>query len=321
MSILVYAENRDGLFKKATFELLSYAREMAKVLNTSVVAISIGAVQDEELARLGHYGASKVLKANQDQTLLDNRAWSGIVMAAVAKEDAGVVLFPGSITGMALAPAVAARLKAGLVTGVVALPAEYDPMVVKKMVFTGKAFATVKVKSGIQVLTLSQNAFGVAEPGDTLAEVESFNVQVQPSPISLVEVNKQTGKLLLTDAEIVVSGGRGLKGPENFHLLEELAEVLGAATACSRPVSDEGWRPHSEHVGQTGKIIAPVLYVAVGISGAIQHVGGISSSKCIVAVNNDKDAPIFDVADYGVVGDFKTVLPEMIAAIREVKAG
>lgn len=320
MSILVYAENRDGLFKKATFELLSYASEMAKALNTKVIALSIGCVQNDELAKLGQYGAAKVLKANPEKGLLDNKAWAKIIVAAVEKEQALVVLFPGSITGSALAPAVAARLKAGLVTSVVALPTEYNPLVVKKIVFTGKAYATVKVKTPIQVLTLSQNSFGVAEPGAASATVEDFIVEGQPSAVTLLEVKKQTGKLLLTDAEVVVSGGRGMKASENFTLIEELAGLLGAATACSRPVSDEGWRPHSEHVGQTGKIIAPMLYIACGISGAIQHVGGISSSKNIVAINNDKDAPIFDVADYGIVGDFKTVLPEMIAAIKEVKA-
>jgi electron transfer flavoprotein alpha subunit len=320
MSVLVYAENRDGLFRKATFELLSYAGEVAKAMNTQVVAIAIGCVQTEELAKLGQYGAVKVLKSNPDFNILDIKAFAKIIVAAVEKEHASVVLFPGSINGTALAPAVAARLKAGLVTGVVAPPTSYDPMVVKKMVFTGKAFATIKVTTPIRVLTLSQNSFGVAEPGTGAAVVEEFAVQAEKSAISLVEVKKQTGKVLLTDAEIVVSGGRGLKGPENFGLIEELADLLGAATGCSRPVSDEGWRPHTEHVGQTGKIIAPVLYIACGISGAIQHVGGISSSKHIVAINNDKDAPIFDVADYGIVGDFKTVLPEMIAAIKEAKA-
>lgn len=320
MAILVYAENRDGLFKKATFELLSYASEMAKALNTKVVALSIGNVPDEELVKLGQYGAERVLKAGAGLNLLDNKVWSKIIVAAVEKEQANVVVLPSGIVGSALAPAVAARLKAGLVTGVVALPEEYDPMLVKKLVFTGKAYATVKVNTPVKVLTLSQNSFGVAEPGPGSATVEDFALEVQAPAVKLLEVSKQTGKILLTDAEIVVSGGRGMKTGENFVLIEELADLLGAAVGCSRPVSDEGWRPHSEHVGQTGKIIAPVLYIACGISGAIQHVGGISSSKNIVAINTDKDAPIFEVADYGIVGDFKAVIPEMIAAIKEVKA-
>jgi len=323
MSILVYAENRDGLFKKATFELVSFAKAMADALNTGVVAVSVGQVANAELEKLGHYGASRVLNVNSGNIgLFDNRLYSRIVKAAFDQENPSMVLFPGSIAGTALAPQVAALLKAGLVTGVVALPESYDPLVVRKMVYTGKAFTRVRVNTPVSVLTLSQNSYGVAEPTGQPAAIETFAPEVTgvASKISLDEVNKSTGKLLLTDADVVVAGGRGLKAAENFAMLEELAELLGAATACSRPVSDEGWRPHSEHVGQTGKIIAPTLYIACGISGAIQHVGGISSSKCIVAVNNDKDAPIFEVADYGVVGDYKTVIPEMIAAIKEVKA-
>ncbi len=324
MAILVYTENRDGIFKKASFELLSYAKEIAQAHKTDVVAVSIGNVDNSELAKLGNYGAGRVLNANSDNfAVLDNKLFTEIIAAAVEKENADLVIMPGSITGAALAPRVAARLKAGLVTGVVALPVTFDPFVVKKLVFTGKAYSHVKVNTTIKVLTLSQNSFGVAEPETDAASIEDFHPALDnaTTKMEVLEVNKTTGKLLLTDAEIVVSGGRGMKSAENFSLIEELAELLGAATACSRPVSDEGWRPHSEHVGQTGKIIAPTLYIACGISGAIQHVGGISSSKFIVAINNDKDAPIFDVADYGIVGDFKTVLPEFIASIKAVKAG
>lgn len=324
MAILVYTENREGLFKKATFEVLSYASEVAKMLDTNVVAVSIGKVDASELAKLGQYGASKVLNFSTGNfTAMNNKLYSGVIAAAALQEKASIILLTNSMTGAALAPFVAAKLKAGLVTGVVSLPASVDPFVVKKLIFTGKAFANVKVNSDVKVVTLLQNSFGLTEAGSMPPSIEEFNPQVAEGAgtINVLEVNKVTGKLLLTDAEIVVSGGRGLKAAENFILIEELAEVLGAATACSRPVSDEGWRPHSEHVGQTGKIIAPVLYFACGISGAIQHVGGISSSKFIVAINNDKDAPIFDVADYGIVGDFKKVMPEMIAAIKAVKAG
>ncbi|MDD3877792.1 MAG: electron transfer flavoprotein subunit alpha/FixB family protein [Bacteroidales bacterium] len=324
MSILVYTENREGIFKKATFELLSYAKEMAKTLNTNVVALSIGQVENSELEKLGNYGATKVLNTQGNNlSFLDNKLFSKIVTTAVEKEGAQIIIMANNISGKALSPRVSASLKAGLVTGVVGLPSSYEPFVIKKLVFTSKAFSNVKVNSALKVLTFAQNSFGVAEPINAVAHVETFNPQINDVPVKnrLIETNRITGKLLLTDAEIVVSGGRGLKSAENFSLLEELAGVLGAATACSRPVSDEGWRPHSEHVGQTGKIIAPVLYIACGISGAIQHVGGISSSKFIVAINNDKDAPIFEIADYGIVGDFKTVLPEMIAAIKEIKAG
>jgi electron transfer flavoprotein alpha subunit len=323
MSILVFAENREGLFKKATFELLSYAHAMAAQMDARVVAIALGEISNAELEKLGNYGAHKVLHVGGgDLALLDNKRYGAIMEAAVAQEQASMILFPGSIAGSSLAPNVAARLKAGLVTGVVELPASHDPLMVKKLVYTGKAYATVKVKTPVKVLTLLQNSFGVMESMGQAAPVESFAPAAEGANgnLKLIEVNKQTGKLLLTDAETVVAGGRGLKSAENFTLLEELADLLGAATACSRPVSDEGWRPHSEHVGQTGKIIAPVLYIACGISGAIQHVGGISSSKCIVAINNDKDAPIFEVADYGVVGDYKTVIPELITAIKEIRA-
>ncbi len=323
MAILVYTENRDGVFKKAAFELLTYAQELAKTLNTEVVALSIGKVEAAELEKLGGYGATRILCAGTgDVSVLDNRLYASIMKAAVEKEQAAIILMANNITGQALAPRVAAGLRAGLVTGVVGLPESFDPFTVRKLIFTGKAYAHVQVNASIKVITLLQNSFGVAEPLPQQPAIEEFHPAVSDavSDIRLVDVSKTTGKLLLTDAEIVVSGGRGMKGPENFYLIEELAEVLGAATACSRPVSDEGWRPHGEHVGQTGKIIAPVLYIACGISGAIQHVGGISSSKYIVAVNNDKDAPIWDVADYGVVGDFKTVLPELIATIKEVKA-
>ncbi len=323
MSILVYAENREGLFKKATFELLSFAQAMAREMNAEVVALSVGKVAQSELGKLGKYGASKVLDVSEgDFTLFDNRLYAQTVTAAVAHVDARVVLFPGSIAGTALAPNVAARLKAGLVSGVVELPSAYEPMEVRKIVFTGKAFARVKINTPIKVLTLSQNSFGVTEPVENTPAIEAFTPAVDATTAKnkLAEVNKQTGKLLLTDAEVVVAGGRGLKSAENFTMIEELAELLGAAVACSRPVSDEGWRPHDEHVGQTGKIIAPVLYIACGISGAIQHVGGISSSKHIVAINNDKDAPIFEVADYGVVGDYKTVIPDLINAIKEVRS-
>jgi len=323
MSILVYAENREGLFKKATFELLSYAHALSKELDAQVVALSVGKVAQSELQKLGRYGASKVLDCGEgDLSLLDNRLFSAIVAAAVVQEGSVMVLLPGSLAGSALAPNVAALLKAGLVTGVVELPSSYQPLEVKKIVFTGKAYTRVRVNTPVKVLTLSQNSFGVAEPSESAPAIVSFHPDTGDvaGKNKLIEVTKQTGKLLLTDAEIVVAGGRGLKSAENFVMIEELAELLGAATACSRPVSDEGWRPHSEHVGQTGKIIAPVLYIACGISGAIQHVGGVSSSKHIIAINNDKDAPIFEVADYGVVGDYKTIIPELISAIKEVRS-
>ncbi|MFC2138488.1 electron transfer flavoprotein subunit alpha/FixB family protein, partial [Bacteroidota bacterium] len=219
------------------------------------------------------------------------------------------------------APRLSAKLKAGLVSGVIKEPSSLDPFTVTKKVFSGKAFANVSIKSDIKILTLAQNSFKLVEK-NTSPSIENFSPALNDEMFktSVKDVEKQTGKVILTDAEIVVSGGRGMKSPDNWGPIEELAELLGAATACSRPVSDEGWRPHSEHTGQTGKIIAPNLYFAFGISGAIQHLAGVSSSKFIVAVNTDKDAPIFEAADYGIVGDALKVVPEIISAIKESKS-
>jgi electron transfer flavoprotein alpha subunit len=323
MSILVYTENWDGRFKKLSFELISYAASVGAAMNRPVVALSVGNVATDELQKLAAYGASKILTVSNDKlNHLVNRSHAGIIAQAAAAENAKVVLFAHNNTGKALAPIVSVKLKAGLVSGVTAAPSSTDPFVVRKKVFTGKAYADIQIRSDVKVLTLSQNSFGVVEQAG-LGTIEDFAASVQEADITttLQDVKKITGQILLTDAEIVVSGGRGLKGPENWQPIEELASLLGAATACSRPVSDEGWRPHSEHVGQTGKIIAPNLYFALGISGAIQHLGGVSSSKIIVAVNKDPEAPIFQAADYGILGDVQKVLPELIAAVKELKAG
>ncbi|MEI8202173.1 MAG: electron transfer flavoprotein subunit alpha/FixB family protein [Bacteroidota bacterium] len=322
MSVLVYTENWDGKFKKLSFELVSYAKEIANKLNTTVVALSIGKVNDDELLKLGNYGASKILNVPNDKLIsLNNQAYTSVIAQAVAKENATVVVFAHNNTGKAIAPRLSVRLKAGLATGVLAIPSAMQPFTVAKKVFTSKAIANVMIKTPISILTLLQNAFGVFE-APVSATIEAFNPEIKDSECKteVKDVSKVTGKILLTDAEIVVSGGRGMKGPENWAPIEELAALLGAGTACSRPVSDEGWRPHEEHTGQTGKIVAPDLYIACGISGAIQHLGGISGSKCIVAINKDPDAPIFEAADYGIVGDVLKVLPEMIAAVKELKA-
>jgi electron transfer flavoprotein alpha subunit len=320
MSILVYTENWDGKFKKQIFELISYANALAKSMNTTVSAVAIGNVADEELNKLGMYGASKVLTVSDPHlNTLDNKAYTGVIAQAAAKENANVVIFAHNNSGKAIAPRVSVRMKAGLVSAVIGLPTSIEPFTIVKKSYTSKALTNVVVKTPVKVLTLSQNAFGITEAPVSIA-VEAFIPEISEVKTIVKEVNKVTGKILLTDAEIVVSGGRGMKGPENWGIIEELARELGAATACSRPVSDEGWRPHDEHTGQTGKIIAPNLYIAAGISGAIQHLGGISSSKCIVAINKDPDAPIFEAADYGIVGDALKVLPEMLAAVKEMKA-
>ncbi|MCF8229656.1 MAG: electron transfer flavoprotein subunit alpha/FixB family protein [Bacteroidales bacterium] len=322
MSVLVYTENWDGKFKKLSFELVSYAKAIADQLNTEAVAVSIGNVEEDELKKLGNYGAKKIFNV-QDEKLknLANQPYAKIIAQVAEKEDANVLVFANNFTGKAVAPRVSVKLKAGLAGGVIELPSSLDPFMVKRKVFTNKAFANIKIKSEKKVLTLFQNSFEIKET-ENAASIENFTPEFSDADFrtEVKEVNKVTGKILLTDAEIVVSGGRGMKSPEKWEPLEELAEVLGGATACSRPVSDEGWRPHEEHVGQTGKIIAPNLYIALGISGAIQHLGGVSSSKIIVAVNTDKDAPIFEAADYGIVGDVHKILPQFIEAVKEVKA-
>jgi electron transfer flavoprotein alpha subunit len=280
-------------------------------------------VDETELKKLSSYGANKIISVqNSKLNALNNQAYTSVMAQVVAKENAEVVIFAHNNTGKAIAPRLSVRLKAGLVTGVVGIPQSITPFVISKKIFTSKAFAKVTVKTPIKILTLLQNAFGVNESIENIT-VEQFEPALNETELKteVVEVNKVTGKILLTDADIVVSGGRGMKGPENWGPIEELAALLGAGTACSRPVSDEGWRSHDEHTGQTGKIIAPTLYIACGISGAIQHLGGISSSKCIVAINKDPDAPIFEAADYGIVGDVLKVLPDMITAVKELKAG
>jgi electron transfer flavoprotein alpha subunit len=321
MSVLVYTENWDGKFKKLSFELISYAREIANKLGTTVVALSIGNVSDEELKTLGVYGASKVLNCNNENLKwLNNQAYSSVIAQAVSKENSNVIIFAHNNAGKAVAPRLSVRLKAGLASGATAIPSSMEPFTIPKKVYTAKAIGNIVIKTPVRIITLLQNAFGLVEsPVDCAIEVFNPEVNGEELKTSVKEVNKVTGKILLTDAEVVVSGGRGMKGPENWGLIEDLAGLLGAATACSRPVSDEGWRPHDEHTGQTGKVIAPNLYFACGISGAIQHLGGISSSKCIVAINKDPDAPIFEAADYGIVGDVLKVLPELITAVKELK--
>jgi electron transfer flavoprotein alpha subunit len=321
MPVLVFTENWDGKFKKLSFELISYAAGVAEMVGGSVTALSIGNVDQDELSTLGAYGASSVLNAGTAPEWLDNQVYTSIIAAAMEKTGATILVMANNNKGKAIAPRLSVRLKAGLASGVTALPESASPLVVRKKVYSGKAFGKVEIASRTAILTLSQNSFEIKETGGS-ATVESFDhgVVAGTAKTAIKDVQKQDGKLLLTDAEVVVSGGRGMKSGDNWGPLEELAGVLGAATACSRPVSDEGWRPHEEHTGQTGKIIAPNLYFAFGISGAIQHLAGVSSSKCIVAVNTDKDAPIFEAADYGIVGDALKVLPELINEIKAAKA-
>ncbi len=317
MSVLVFTENWDGKFKKQSFELVSYASKVAGMLNTQTVALSIGNVQEDELKKLATYSADKIIKVNNDNLKnLDNQAYTSVIAQVAEKHGAKVVIIANNNTGKALAPRLSVRLKAGLGSAVSKLPTSVEPFTIYKKALSGKAFANVVIKSDIKIITLSQNSYEFSENPKT-ASMETFEPVLDAIKTNVTDVQKQTGKLILTDAEIVVSGGRGMKSPDNWGPIEELAKVLGAATACSRPVSDEGWRPHEEHTGQTGKIVAPNLYIAVGISGAIQHLAGISSSKCIVAINTDKDAPIFEAANYGIIGDAAKVLPAFIQAVKE----
>jgi electron transfer flavoprotein alpha subunit len=321
MSVLVYTENWDGKFKKLSFELVSYATGVAKMLNTTVTAVSIGKVENDELNKLGNYGAGKIISINNEKlAALDSQVYAGLISEIAQKEAASVIVISNNNTGKAIAPRISVRLKAGVGSGVSRLPLSIDPFTVYKRTYSGNAYAHLVIKSPVKILTLAQNSFDLVEtPGN--AAIENINPAIEESLLktTVKDVQKQTGKILLTDADIVVSGGRGMKSAENWPPLVELATLLGAATACSRPVSDEGWRPHEEHTGQTGKIIAPNLYIAVGISGATQHLAGISSSKFIVAINSDKDAPIFEAAQYGIVGDAAKVLPKLVEAVKEIR--
>lgn len=321
MSVLVYTENWDGKFKKLSFELVSYASRVAEMLNTTAIALSLGKLESGEAEKLGNYGASKIISATgEGLNVLDNQLYAKVIADFAVKENATVVVLSNNNVGKALAPRLSVRLKAGIGAGVNKLPVSTDPFVVHKRAYSGNAFAHLQINTPVRIITLSQNSFDLIEK-NTGASVENVNIPVDASAVKtqVREVQKQGGKILLTDAEIVVSGGRGMKSPDNWGPLVELADLLGAATACSRPVSDEGWRGHEEHTGQTGKIIAPNLYFAIGISGATQHLAGVSSSKYIVAINTDKDAPIFEAAQYGIVGDAQKVLPKLVDAVKELK--
>ncbi|HYK75450.1 MAG TPA: electron transfer flavoprotein subunit alpha/FixB family protein [Daejeonella sp.] len=323
MSVLVYVENADGKFKKSTYEVVSYAKTVAQQLNTSLTAISIGDVNADDLAHLGKYGAAKVLNvSNEKLKTFVNQAYASIIAEAAQKENASVVVLANSFTGKGLAPRIAVKLQAGLADSAIELPKTEDgKFIVKKTAFSGKAFAFVELTSAVKVIALNPNSYQVVENGAT-ASVEDFQSAAKESDFKTMvkEIVRATDKVSLPEAELVVSAGRGLKGPENWGMVEELAQLLGAATACSKPVSDAGWRPHEEHVGQTGIAISPNLYIAIGISGAIQHLAGVSSSKTIVVINKDPEAPFFKVADYGMVGDAFEIVPKLIQAIKAYKA-
>jgi electron transfer flavoprotein alpha subunit len=317
--VLVLIDHSDTQIKKSTFEALSYAAEVAKQTNTTAEGLLLGSVTDN-LADLGNYGVTKIHQISNDGlNQLDAQVYAQVVADAVKQLNADVIVFSHNQTGKSVAPLVAAKLKAGLVSGAVALPETSNGFTVKKNVFSGKAFANVEIKSAIKIISLNPNSFHVKQESRT-ATVESLNINIPSSKIKIKATNKVEGEVPLTEAEIVVSGGRGLKGPENWKIIEDLAHELHAATACSRPVADAGWRPHHEHVGQTGVAIRPNLYIAIGISGAIQHLAGVNGSKTIVVINNDKEAPFFKSADYGVIGDAFTIVPKLTEAVKKFKA-
>jgi electron transfer flavoprotein alpha subunit len=323
MSVLVYVENAEGKFKKSTFEVVSYAKAVANLLNTDLIAVSIGPVAQEELSILGRYGAARILHVSDEKLkTFVNQAYASVISEAAEKEGANVVVLANSFSGKGLAPRIAVKLKAGLADSAVDLPViESNGFTVRKTAFSGKAFAHVDIGSERKVIALNPNSYQVSE-AQSEGKIENFQPGIKDSDlrIKITNVVRATDKIALPDAELVVSAGRGLKGPENWKIVEDLAEVLGAATACSKPVSDAGWRPHEEHVGQTGIAVSPNLYIAIGISGAIQHLAGVSSSKTIVVINKDPEAPFFKVADYGIVGDAFEVVPKLTEAIKAYKA-
>jgi len=320
--ILVYAENIDGNFKKSTFEAITYGADLAAANNAQCVAVCIGQVEESKLADLAKYGADKVVVVKGDKLNQFVAEAHAKAFAQVAKaEGVSVAVISNTYSGKSIAPRVAAALQAAVATGVISMPEAGSAFKVRKSVFSGKAFADVVLNTPVKVLAITPNTFSIKELNKGL-QVASNDGGIADSDVvtNPVEVSRVTGKIPLTEAEVVVSAGRGMKGPENWGMIEELADLLGAATACSKPVSDMHWRPHSEHVGQTGITIKPNLYIAVGISGAIQHLAGVSSSKVIVAINKDPEAPFFKAADYGIVGDAFEVLPKLIDAAKKVKA-
>lgn len=319
MSILIYAESADGKFKKVAFELASYGKKVAESMGTTVTAVTVNANDVSELAK---YGVSKVLKVNDGKlSQYSAKAYADVIKQAAQQEGAKLVLLSSTTDSLYLAPLVAVSLEAGYASNVVGLPVSTAPLQVKRNAFSNKGFQITQIDTDVKVLGLAKNSYGLAESAVAMSE-EAFSPSISDADFAIKteSVDKTTGKVTIADADIVVSAGRGMKGPENWGMVEDLAAALGAATACSKPVSDLGWRPHSEHVGQTGKPVAANLYVAIGISGAIQHIAGINSSKVKVAINSDPEAPFFKVADYGVVGDAFEIVPKLTEKIKAFKA-
>ena len=317
MSVLVYTESDQGNFKKLALEVASYGKAVANQLGTTVTAITVNA---GDTSVLGNYGVDKVLSvSNSNLDVFNANSYADIIKQAAEKENAKVIIISSSADSKYLAPLLAVGLNAGYASNVVETPTSTSPFTVKRTAFTNKAFNLTSINTDVKLVGVSNNSFGLVETGGSISS-EDFSPTIPENNVHVDSVDKVTGQVTIADAEIVVSGGRGLKGPENWGMVEELADVLGAATACSKPVSDLGWRPHSEHVGQTGKPVASNLYIAIGISGAIQHLAGINASKVKVVINTDPEAPFFKAADYGVVGDAFEVVPKFIEKLKEFKA-
>ncbi len=317
MAILVFVESAEGKIKKTSIEAVSYAHAMGG----PVTAIALGSVDRPELENLGKYGAGKVLHADDEKLNQGSiQAYTSVLGQAMEEEQADILVLANSSLGTPVAARLAARLKASLATNVVSVPDTAAGFVVRKSIYTGKAFSYLELTQQKKIIAIRKNAVDVQEGGSP-AQVTAYQAKYSDADFAVKTLSseKATGEVLLPEANIVVSGGRGMKGPEHWHILEDLAKVLNAATGCSKPVSDMGWRPHHEHVGQTGVKVAPQLYIAVGISGAIQHLAGVNSSKCIVVINKDPEAPFFKAADYGIVGDAFEIIPKLTDAIKAAK--
>ncbi|MFY7671987.1 electron transfer flavoprotein subunit alpha/FixB family protein [Tenacibaculum sp. MEBiC06402] len=315
MSVLVFADSSEGKFKKTAFEVVSYGKKVAESLGTNVVALTINGGDASELYT---YGAEKVVEVKNDLSSFNAKAYAAIIKQASEAQGADTVIIDSSVDGLTVAPLVAVGLEAGYASNVVALPSSTSPFVVKRKAFSNKGFNNTEISTAKRVIGVAKNSFGAHENAVS-GTAESFDASLPELGVSSVSIDKASGTVTIADADVVVSAGRGLKGPENWGMVEELADVLGAATACSKPVSDLGWRPHSEHVGQTGKPVASNLYIAIGISGAIQHLAGVNASKVKVVINNDPEAPFFKAADYGIVGDAFEVVPQLIEKLKAFK--